>query len=296
MKWFKKKETEKREAPEKDIPRNRDEFSTNLPQLQAAQVQAKLAELYKAPDLKPVNAEGMAVDSKDYAMDSCTGFSFSNMRMEAIAPIQLDWFGSQTFIGHQACGIIAQHWLVQKACDMPARDAIRNGYELTFNGGEGEINPEIKEKIRKLDKKYKINKSMREYVKFGRVYGIRVALFSVDIKDIKKKKEYYAKPFNIDGVKPGTYNGIVQIDPEWITPELDLRALNDPTSAHFYEPTFWRTANGLRIHRSHLSIFVNGEVTDMLKPMYQYGGAYRYLKKYSSACMLLKRQPTKPRN
>ena len=52
MKWFKKKETEKREAPEKDIPRNRDEFSTNLPQLQAAQVQAKLSELYKAPDLK----------------------------------------------------------------------------------------------------------------------------------------------------------------------------------------------------------------------------------------------------
>ena len=33
------------------------------------------------------------------------------------------WYSSQSFIGHQACGIIAQHWLVDKACTMPGHDS-----------------------------------------------------------------------------------------------------------------------------------------------------------------------------
>lgn len=50
------------------------------------------------------------------------------------------WFLSQTFIGYQFCALLAQHWLVDKACSMPAKDAVRQGYEVDVefdedNGG-----------------------------------------------------------------------------------------------------------------------------------------------------------------
>jgi len=113
---------------------------------------------------------------------------------------------------------------------------------------------------------------MREYVKFGRVYGIRVAMFKIDFADPEEEELFYASPFNMDAVKPGSYKGIVQIDPYWLSPELDFEALSDPTSLHFYEPTWWKVSGGKRIHRSHLMIFNNGEVGDVMKPAYLYGG------------------------
>ena len=38
----------------------------------------------------------------------------------------LSWYVSQSFIGYQACSIIAQHWLINKACTVPAKDAVKS--------------------------------------------------------------------------------------------------------------------------------------------------------------------------
>ena len=82
----------------------------------------------------------------------------------------------------------------------------------------------------------------------------------------------YAKPFNIDGVRPGSYRGISLIEPYWIMPELDMEATSAPESLHFYEPTWWRLPNGKRIHRSHVIYITGDEVPDVLKPTYYFGG------------------------
>ncbi|WP_218113698.1 DUF1073 domain-containing protein [Superficieibacter electus] len=122
--------------------------------------------------------------------------------------------------------------------------------------------------MKTLDKRYGLNRNLREFIRMGRIFGVRHALFLVDSDD----PNYYAKPFNIDGVKPGSYRGISQIDPYWVTPELDRSATANPASLHFYEPTWWRL-NGIgRVHRSHFCIFRANEVPDALKPTYNYGG------------------------
>lgn len=177
------------------------------------------------------------------------------------------WFGTQTFIGYQTCAILAQHWLILKCLEMPARDAIRHGYEITGNDGV-EIEPEILEAISQADIRYGMNKVLKQFVTKGRMFGFRIALFLVDTED---GDAYYEKPFNIDAVLPGSYKGIVQIDPYWITPELDFESGANPASRYFYEPTWWRV-NARRIHRTHLHIFRNGELADLLKPTYLYGG------------------------
>ena len=179
---------------------------------------------------------------------------------------QLLWYGSQGFIGYNLCAIMAQHWLIDKACSMPARDAVRQGYDVTINNGEG-ADPEIIDAIRQGDKAYGVNKNMRELITMARVFGVRICIFKVQSTD----PEYYEKPFNLDGVQPGSYIGISQVDPIWCSPILTSESLRDPAGMRFYEPEFWQIGS-TKYHRSHLYILVPKPVADILKPSYQYGG------------------------
>lgn len=215
------------------------------------------------PRVDDAGALSFAMDSADYG-DSLKGiFTLNGYSM---SDAQAAWYAAQGFIGYQMCAVLAQHWFIDKACTMPARDATRNGYEITVNE-EGEIRPEILQYMKKLDKKFKVQMNAREAVRNCRIFGIRIVLFEVKSTD----PDYYVKPFNPDGITPGSYLGMSQVDPYWITPELDLNASSNPASKHFYEPTYWRI-NGVRYHRSHLVVLKTCEVPDVLKPSYFYGG------------------------
>lgn len=207
------------------------------------------------------------------AMDSSNGAGpkaiYNMAGFEGMSDALIGWFASQTFIGFQLCAIVAQHWLVDKACTMPARDAIRHGFAIHVDveGMEEEETKDLEDQIAEQDKLFRLNWNMEQFVKMGRVFGVRVAFFKVKSRD----PYYYEKPFNPDGITPGSYRGIVQVDPYWCIPQLDGDAASDPSSPNFYEPTWW-IINGVRYHRSHVCIFRNSEVADMFKPLYQYGG------------------------
>lgn len=187
---------------------------------------------------------------------------------EAGAPAAIvDWFISQTFIGHQLAGMLAQHWLIDKACLVPARDAVRHGFDIHApDGGDLEA-PDVLNMMKRLDKRFKLHKNLVEMVYKGKIFGIRIAFFQIESTDPK----FYELPFNIDSVTPGSYKGIVQVDPYWCIPELDQAGSSNPASMHFYEPKYW-VINGKRYHRSHLIIYREGDVIDILKPSYLYGG------------------------
>lgn len=263
-KLFRKKDPAPAPAPSPVIEeRTGGVFSTDMEPVQRGTVAARYQKAFEnsiqiAPgSLKAVDAEGSAMDSslqQSKVINNTRGF---------IPLLQFEYYASQGFIGWQSCAIIAQNWLVNKICSLPARDAVRHGYEITVNDGT-DLAPEIFDAVRRLDKKMKIKKQCIEFEKFKRVFGIRHALFIVDGID-------YEAPFNIDGVMPGAYKGISQIDPYWIAPELDSNAASNPASADFYEPTWWRV-NGKRIHKSHFVIALGDEVPDLLKPSYIYGG------------------------
>lgn len=206
----------------------------------------------------------LAMDSADLGAKSMYQY-YQN----TVPTVLLTWYASQSFIGYQTCEYIAQHWLVDKACSMPCDDAARNGYEITVNDGVSDIKPDVLDAIKKADEKYRLNYHMVEFARKNRVFGIRIAMF--DMQGVEYNDDYYLKPFNIDSVKPKSYKGIIQIDPYWVTPELDFEAAANPASQYFYEPTWWRV-NSRRIHRTHLIIIRNSEVGDLLKPTYFYGG------------------------
>lgn len=212
---------------------------------------------------KPAGSATMTMDNKfntgSYGSANSEG-ELAQLRTTVPTGV-FDWFVSQTFIGFNVCAHIAQHWLVDKACAMPGRDALRQGYEIKAD------DQDTIDRIKELDKRFKLDANLRQMIHFGRIYGQRLVLFRVMHTDPK----YYEKPFNIDAVAPGMYVGMSQIDPQWITPELTGVSLTDPTSPMFYEPEYYRVWD-MRIHRSHFHKYVPFPVVDILKPRYMYGG------------------------
>jgi phage-related protein (TIGR01555 family) len=256
MNWFRKKKSPESHA---EMVQPRHVFTTDeMPArgiTRAAARELAIARSFQQP--LPV-LEGVAMDGIDDWAQSAIPYN-------PISDAILGFFSSQGFIGYQMCAMLSQNWLIEKACVMPARDAVRNGYEITFNDGD-EVDPKVIDAIRKADERLKLMPNMVEFVHMGRVFGIRIAMFQVKSNDPK----YYEKPFNIDGITPGSYLGISQIDPYWITPQMTGASIYDPASMDFYEPSYWYVSGKL-IHKSHLIIYRTGTLPDVLKPSYMYG-------------------------
>lgn len=264
--WFKKKSKKEETTIVKKKQKNSlfsthhfdDQFSNNIKFLVDDKIQL-------------IQSQQPAFNGEFAMDDSSNGAAafkmyYPNGGINTVSEQVIGWYSTQGFIGAQLCGILAQNWLINKACSMPADDAIRNGYTIVTDDGD-ELEQDAYKILKNYDKHYRINFKMREFIRKGRIFGIRIAMFKVQSTD----KDYYSKPFNIDGVTAGSYKGIVQIDPYWTAPWLDDAASSQPDTLHFYEPTFW-VINGKKVHRSHLIIFRHAEPVDVLKPMYIYGG------------------------
>lgn len=211
----------------------------------------------------PRRAAMDAMDSSDTGLPAFKGVTVEFGQVEmALMP----WFMKQGFIGYQNAAFIAQHWLIYKACSTPVDDAIRNGYDITTDTGE-DLPADALKILKRADRRVGIKGQLRDFGTKGRIFGVRIALFEVESDD----PEYYEKPFNPDGVKPGSYKGISQVDPYWTAPILDITSAAVPSSKHFYEPTWWLIGSK-RVHRSHLVIFRYADPPDVLRPLYLFGG------------------------
>lgn len=213
-------------------------------------------------DLKILSTPGQAMDAetvcKPHLKISNSIYDFTHLTM----PIPVaEWFISQGFIGYPMCAVLAQNWIINRACKIPAEDATSSGWKLA------NVSADTEEKLQSFDKKRKIINHCENFARKCRVFGISIALFRVRSTD----PLYYEKPFNIDSVVPGSYEGIKQIDPSWCSPVFDIGDTYDPASLDFYEPTFWYIGSK-RYHKSHLVIIRYTEVPDVLKPTYRFGG------------------------
>lgn len=204
--------------------------------------------------------EGMAMDSACVdASEMTPAYRFGHAG--GIPPHMLAWYANQTWIGYQAISVLLQHWLINRACAIPAFDATRNGWKI-----EGLEEDKLK-RLEAFDRSRKIKQLAKEQARYTRGFGIRIAMFKVKSNDPR----YYEKPFNIDSVVPGSYQGISQIDQVWCSPVFNLDNVADPTRIDFYCPDYWMIGTQ-KVHKSHLVITRYAEVPDVLKPSYQYGG------------------------
>lgn len=185
-----------------------------------------------------------------------------------------------SWIGWNACAVLAQHPIISRCCSIPGEDAIAVGYKLQFADAGDESNSGDKEsrKAIKASRKMGLNQCCRKLDANKRVFGIGIAVPCFR-KDSKAEEDMVTKmmenPLNWDAIKYGSlkYEGMRVIDPYWLCPEFAPEAAFDPTNIGFYEPTWWRVGNTQRrIHKSWCVKVVNTIVSDILKPTYYYGG------------------------
>ena len=258
--------TEQEEEPKDDYRDYDDDsyqyFKTHLQVSARERVELRKNAFQVTPD--DFRMADSATDEIDNTTQAKNLFTLSSRQV--LPDKLLDWYLFQGFIGYQSCAFIAQNWLIDRGCSMKGRDAVRNGFKLIFDDGN-DVHPQLVERIENQNIRFKLKKAMAKADKFKNVFGISHNLFVVDSDD----PDYYEKPFNPDGIRPGSYRGIVHVDPYWITPLLTSEAVEEPGSMSFYEPTYW-VISGRKYHRSHFVILRGPEVSDVLKPSYLYGG------------------------
>ena len=230
---------------------------------------AQIAEKFKELFPRTIESIKPMKNGKVVAQDSDINFAakFTNE-----IPPQIMGFLNQTFIGWQACALLKQNPFIDRACSIPAKDAIAPDYKLAYvNPDDLKDDKDDKQTDRLADIKdasyrdFHINELCVEHTINKKTYGYSLVVPIVDGVDM-------SKPYNIDGVKKGSYKGMTVVEPYWVTTELDADAASNPASLHFYEPTWYKMANGTRIHRSWVIKAVNSQVSDVLKPTYYFGG------------------------
>lgn len=230
----------------------------DLPDISADRADAYIKKIESTYRKRAPKPEGVAMDSActpNYTPD------YSMVNLQALGFLA----GQGAFIGYGNMELLAQHWIMVRACGLRVNDATKKWYEISVGDGT-ELSAEQIKVIEKLDKQYKLKENMREGVFFRNVFGVRHILF----KHADENFDYSA-PFNPDSWGEGDYAGMSQIDPSWIQPGFENDDLSDPTRIGFYEPTYW-IIGGKKYHKSHFVVLRGAPVADRLKPTYRYGG------------------------
>lgn len=203
-----------------------------------------------------------------------------------INPRVLKHFQSRIWITYTGCAIIATHEFVNRACMIPAEDAMAHGYKVICSstkhehGNEYEAaEAEFLREIKKAADKMGLNEACIKLNYKKKVFGVGVAIPWVRFRkdyaspsDPTGKTPYsYADPYDPKAIEPGSFGGFAVIDPHWLTYQWDKDSRINPLCPHFLEPT-WIKVGEYRVHRSWAIRKINSELPDIFKPVYLYGG------------------------
>lgn len=203
-----------------------------------------------------------------------------------INPRVLKHFQSRIWITYTGCAIIATHEFVNRACMIPAEDAIAHGYKVVCSSQKHKHDndhdakeADFLEEIKKAADKMGLNEACVRLNYKKKVFGVGIAIPWVEFKDDYPSPSdssgatpySYADPYDPKAVKPGSFKGFAVIDPHWLTYQWDRLSRIDPSYPYFLVPTWIKVANK-RIHRSWVIRCINSELPDIFKPVYLYGG------------------------
>lgn len=203
-----------------------------------------------------------------------------------INPRVLKHFQSRIWITYTGCAIIATHEFVNRACMIPAEDAMAHGYKVVCTSTKHEHDnehdaseAEFLTEIKKAADQMGLNEACIKLNYKKKVFGVGVAIPWVEFRedyrspsDKTGKTPYsYADPYDPKAVKPGSFKGFAVIDPHWLTYQWDKESRTNPLYPHFLEPT-WIKVGDYRVHRSWAIRKINSELPDIFKPVYLYGG------------------------
>ena len=164
-----------------------------------------------------------------------------------INPRVLKHFQSRIWITYTGCAIIATHEFVNRACMIPAEDAIAHGYKVVCSSSKHEHGNEhdaaeadFLTEIKKAADRMGLNEACIRLNYKKKVFGVGVAIPWVEFRDDYRspsdktgKTPYsYADPYDPKAIKPNSFKGFAAIDPHWLTYQWDKNSRTNPLSRH----------------------------------------------------------------
>lgn len=263
--FFKKKKIEPKTIIKK-IFKKKEEIPINLDDLYKCSVQKQAFDF----QIQTVDLSGTSVCVATDGMDcdlsvlkNAYGRDDNDLGTEKI----FTYFAKENFIGFNTCSILCQDWLINKAVTVPCTDSIAIDYNITLKETDtDELDQDRMQEMKAFShNRLKIKEICKKFAQNKRKFGQSLCIPLIEDVD-------YSKPFNIDAIKPKSYKGMVNVEPVWFNPVLDMRATTEPLSRRYYMPTWFKLANGSLIHHSWVIFNCYSEVSDILKPTYYFGG------------------------
>lgn len=218
---------------------------------------------------KGVIPEGMQVR----ANDSGVLRAFDNMPSGASSPITAG--GYSGFPGYAYLSQLTQMPEYRNISTVFAEEMTRKGIKLQLEGST--VDNDILQKLYEAMRKYNMMGIVSKMVESDGFYGrgqVYIDLRNEDgyrIKDIPSELESDLI-ISERQIPKNSLIGFKSIEPVWTFPNMFNSS--DPFDKYYYQPQSWFVL-GKKVHASRMITFVTHEVSDLLKPAYNFGGISR---------------------
>ena len=175
-------------------------------------------------------------------------------------------YAGSMFPGYAVLSELSQKQEYRRGSEVYAEEMTRRWIKITTHGDAKD------DKIKALEtalEKYRVRDTFRRALVHDGLYGIGHIFIDVGADGTELAKPLLLSPGK---VTKGALKGIRTIEPLWCYP-AQYNA-SDPLRADYYKPTAW-FVQGQQIHSSRLMSIIGREVSDLLKPVYMFGGLSR---------------------
>lgn len=159
------------------------------------------------------------------------------------------------------------HWIVKKIIDVVANDMTKAGIKISTS-----LEPAIIKRVEGCIKKRKVDKSLNELVRWGRLFGGAGAVMLIDGQD-----DMLDQPLDLNSIMLNDFKGLLVFD-RWsgITPCM-TEFVTDLDSVDFGLPKYYNVslddATPLRVHHSRVLRYVGRTLPRWEREVEQYWGA-----------------------
>lgn len=158
------------------------------------------------------------------------------------------------------------HWIVKKIIDVVANDMTKAGIKINTS-----LEPAIIKRIENCIKKRKVNDSLNELVRWGRLFGGAGAIMLIDGQD-----EILDQPLDLDTIMLNDFKGLLVFD-RWsgITPCLSSK-VTDLDSLDYGLPEYYNVTvdngNPIKVHHTRVLRYVGRKLPRWEQEVEQYWG------------------------
>lgn len=207
------------------------------------------------------------------ANDNDPLLAFDNMPSGASSPITAE--GYSGFPGYSYLAQLTQMPEYRNISTVFAEEMTRKGIKLKWEGStvDNEILLQLYEAMRKYNLLGVVSKMVENDGFYGRGQ-IYIDLRDEEGRRVKDVPNELASDLIISErqIPKSSLIGFKSIEPVWTFP--NLFNANDPFDKYYYQPQSWFVL-GKKVHASRMITLVMHEVSDLLKPAYNFGGVSR---------------------